>query len=53
MVLNPGTIVNTEREVILLKAKLKASGWSGSYPVFGYLKAPCVHFGQPTSASVI
>lgn len=24
MVLNPGTIVNTEREVILLKAQLKA-----------------------------
>jgi hypothetical protein len=25
MVLNPGTIVNTEREVILLKAQLKAT----------------------------
>ena len=27
MVLNPGTIVNTEREVILLKAQLKARGF--------------------------
>lgn len=26
MVLNPGTIVNTEREVVLLKAQLKAWG---------------------------
>lgn len=33
MVLNPGTIVNTEREVVLLKAQLKALGsgkWKGS-----------------------
>ena len=26
MVLNPGTIVNTEREVILLRAQLKVAG---------------------------
>ena len=32
MVLNPGTIVNTERDVILLKAQLKAPSPCATWP---------------------